>query len=214
MPQICYKYLPRYLPIAPCSVNTTMAPNKLFHRLKRTIAASSATRKCPACIRTFRSKGGLTKHLRSTHPGIDNSHSALGQHSPDAHSQVSLKSPSPSSESQVAPSPEAIHIDSPSPLLSPSSTHNPPSLPTIHEPLEDAHTEDPWHMDVDQNPDLEESIRSSSPAFSVRSRAPADHPDIVGHAPEQHYTRVYHSKLNGVYHPSTRAKRYAKSIYR
>ena len=92
---------------------------------------------------------------------------------------------------------------------SPSSHIAPPLFapsPIAPASPENILTEDFWHMDVHHDPAPEDSIHSShssdtsTPTFSIQSHTPANRP--TNHrqtAPKEHYSRIYHPKLNGVY---------------
>ena len=88
--------------------------------------------------------------------------------------------------------------------ITPPSSPPSPAIPTSPE---NAHVEDFWHMDVDDNlhHKHDSSASSTDPSgptfsFSLQSNVHTSHPNNEGWtAPEQHYTRKHHKKLNGKY---------------
>ena len=81
--------------------------------------------------------------------------------------------------------------DPPSPTFSP--------LSYVPFPLENAPSEDFWYMDIDCGYAADGhnhlSSLSNTSRFSVQDQAQTNH--LM--APKQHYSRIYHPKLNGVY---------------
>lgn len=71
--------------------------------------------------------------------------------------------------------------------------------PTVPFPPENALSDDFLYTDMDRGYASDSHNRSSSSSnasrFSVRNQAQTNHPT----APKQHYSRIYHPKLNGVY---------------
>ena len=102
-----------------------MAPNKLFHNLKRSFLTSSKPLYCPVCNRKFKTKGGLTKHLNSIHPGIDD-HDQGSSSTSSEHRNRSVSGRRPQE------SPLQHHLQSPSSSASfqasSQSSHAAPSL--------------------------------------------------------------------------------------
>ena len=101
-------------PLQLCSEST--APNKFFCILKKTFLTSKPLH-CQVCNRSFKSRGGLTKHLTLIHTGFNDYNdrdsfltsseysgpSASCQHPTDSPLQHHLQSPPSSASSNMAP---------------------------------------------------------------------------------------------------------------